>query len=125
MSHPKSTGRDVINRTPGESTGEPKYFQEIGAEMIGNQLIIRIEKDKNKSTKRHAEKWDPPCDCEIPEIRMASSTEGPRIVNAGDNNQIVFRIRSRTLVGKDETNYKPEAFAYQVITTKINNSTIV
>ena len=93
--------------------------------MIGNQLIIHIEKDKNKSTKRHAEKWDRPCDCEIPEIRMASSTEGPRIVNSDDYNQIVCRIRFRTLVGKDEPNYKPEAFAYQAITTKINNSTII
>ena len=93
--------------------------------MIGNQLIIHIEKDKNKSIKRHTEKWDPPCDCEIPEIRMASSTERSRIVNSDDSNQTVCRIRSRTLVGKDESNYKPEAFAYQLITTKINNSTII
>lgn len=97
-----------------ELVDSPKYYQEIGAEMIGNQLIIRVEKDKNKSSKRKAGAWDPPCDCAIPEIRRPSNSQGPKIVNAGDNNQILFRIRSRTLVGKDDPNYKPEAFAYQV-----------
>ncbi|XP_043267892.1 uncharacterized protein [Venturia canescens] len=97
-----------------ELADSPKYYQEIGAEMIGNQLIIRVEKDKNRLSKRKGGEWDPPCDCAIPEIRRPSNNQGPKIVNAGDNNQILFRIRSRTLVGKDDTNYKPEAFAYQV-----------
>ncbi|XP_015585578.1 uncharacterized protein LOC107263169 isoform X2 [Cephus cinctus] len=81
--------------------------------MVGNQLIIRMEKDKNKGKKKRNQ-WEPPCDCDMVEIRR-SSKEGPKIVNGGDNNQILFKIHSKNHMGsKDDSNYKPQAIAYKV-----------
>ena len=83
--------------------------------MLGNKLIIRVEKDKNKNKKKRGQ-WDPPCDCDMVEIRRPAGKEGPKIVNAGDNNQILFRIHSKNhLNSKDDQNYKPQAIAYKVL----------
>lgn len=93
---------------------ENKYFHEVGAEMIGNQLIIRMEKDKTKKNKKKGA-WEPPCDCDVIEIKRPTSTKPPRIVNGGDNNQILFRIHSKAhLNKKEDPNYKPQAIAYKV-----------
>lgn len=100
---------------PSESeTNKPKYFHEIGAEMFGNQLIIRVEKEKHKKEKKENE-WEPICDCDMVEIKRPTRKEGPKIVNAGDNNQILFRIHSKSHFNvKDDPNYKPQAIAYKV-----------
>lgn len=91
-----------------------KYFHEIGAEMLGNFLTIRVEKEKKKSKKKEST-WEPECDCDMVEIKRPTRKEGPKIVNAGDNNQILFRIHSKNHVNlKDESNYKPQAIAYKV-----------
>ncbi|XP_058802572.1 uncharacterized protein LOC131670724 [Phymastichus coffea] len=92
---------------------DSKYFHEVGAEMIGNQLIIRMEKDKSKRKRKST--WEPPCDCDVIEIKRPTSTKGPRIVNGGDNNQILFRVHSKThLNKKSDPNYKPQAIAYKI-----------
>lgn len=92
---------------------EDKYFNEVGAEMVGNQLIIRMEKDKSKRKRKSA--WEPPCDCDVIEIKRPTSTKGPRIVNGGDNNQILFRVHSKShLNKKDDPYYRPQAIAYKV-----------
>ena len=94
-----------------DCTKDKKYVHEVGADMIGNQLIIRMEKDKNKKRKG----WDPPCDCDVIEIKRPTRDKGPEIVNGGDNNQIVFRIHSKAnLQKKSDRNYKPQAIAYKV-----------
>ena len=108
QSQPANEKLDFPDKTP------KKYFQEIGAEMLGNQLIIRVEKNKDKDKKKRNQ-WDPPCDCDMVEIRRPSGKEGPKIVNAGDNNQILFRINSKAhLNSKDDSMYKPQAIAYKV-----------
>lgn len=90
-----------------------KYFRQIGANMVGNQLVVSMEKNKFKSVKKKRSQWDPPCDCI--EIRRPSGNEGPRIVNGGDNNQILFRINSKGHLNKKfDPNYKPQAIAYEV-----------
>ncbi|KAG7190775.1 hypothetical protein KM043_006846 [Ampulex compressa] len=111
-----------VPRTQTPSTSS-KYYQEIGAEMIGNRLIIRIEKDKNKARKKR-EQWDPPCDCDTVEIRRPTKSEGPRIINANNENAILFRIHSKSrLDAKDDPNYKPQAIAYNVGSCKGGQST--
>lgn len=88
-----------------------KYYQEIGAEMISNQLIIRLEKDKNKHKKKRTE-WDPPCDCV--EIQRPTSKSGPKIINADCDDRIVFRVHSTSRFYKKEESYKPQTIAYKV-----------
>ncbi|XP_029172346.1 uncharacterized protein LOC114941502 [Nylanderia fulva] len=84
-----------------------KYYQEIGAEMISNQLIIRLEKDKNKQ-KMKREEWDPPCDCV--EIQRPTSKRGPKIINANYDDRIVFRVHSAS----EESSYKSQTIAYKM-----------
>ncbi|XP_051158072.1 uncharacterized protein LOC127279636 isoform X2 [Leptopilina boulardi] len=82
--------------------------------MLGNYLTIRMEKDKHKRKKKDNQ-WEPICDCDIVEIKRPTRKEGPKIVNAGDNNQILFRIHSKNHLNlKDESNYKPQAIAYKI-----------
>ncbi|XP_050449660.1 uncharacterized protein LOC126850564 [Cataglyphis hispanica] len=91
---------------------DSKYYQEIGAEMISNQLIIRLEKDKNRQKKKRAE-WDPPCDCV--EIQRPTSTRGPKIINANCDDRIVFRVQSAfRLNEKKELPYKAQTIGYKV-----------
>ena len=108
---------DVCPPQPPSSPGsDKKYFHEVGAEMTGNQLIIRMEKDKNKRDKKK-NSWEPPCDCDVIEIKRPTSTKPPRIANGGDNNQILFRIHSKAHMNKKEDpNYRPQAIAYKVCT---------
>ncbi|XP_011300257.1 formin-I [Fopius arisanus] len=97
---------------PQSSSGRSKkHYHEIGAEVIGNQLLIRVEKDQKKLKRRQ---WEPPCDCEIPEIRIPSSNEEPKLINAGDNNQIIFRINSRSQVHSDDPKFRPEIISYNL-----------
>ncbi|KAK2583872.1 hypothetical protein KPH14_001146 [Odynerus spinipes] len=97
-----------------------KYFHQIGAEMIGNHLIIRMEKDKSKS-KRKFDQWDPPCDCDIAEIQRPTKKEGPKILKGGDD-RILFRIRSKSHISsKDDS--KPQAISYQIGSCKGGENT--
>ncbi|XP_076295107.1 uncharacterized protein LOC143216156 [Lasioglossum baleicum] len=92
---------------------ESKYFREIGTEMVGNQLIIRMEREKGKSKKLGD--WIPPCDCDMVEIQRPTSKEGPKILKGPTNNQILFRIQSKTQLGKKEDpNSKPQGIYYEV-----------
>ncbi|XP_063972293.1 uncharacterized protein LOC135160057 [Diachasmimorpha longicaudata] len=96
---------------PQPSTKLPKKnYHEIGAEVIGNQLLIRVEKDKKKVKSQ----WDPPCDCEIPEIRLSSDSEGPKIINAGSNNQIIFQINSKSHVESPDPTLISEIKPYEL-----------
>lgn len=88
-----------------------KYYQEIGAEMISNQLIIRLEKDKNKQRKKRAE-WDPPCDCV--EIQRPTSKTGPKIINANCDDRIVFRVHSASRFNEKKESYKSQTIGYKV-----------
>ncbi|XP_018316469.1 uncharacterized protein, partial [Mycetomoellerius zeteki] len=88
-----------------------KYYQEIGAEMISNQLIIRLEKDKNKS-KRKREEWEPPCDCV--EIQRPTSKTGPKIINADYDDRIIFRVHSAYRLYEKEDPYKSQTIAYKI-----------
>lgn len=90
-----------------------KQFHEIGAEMLGNSLLIRME---NKKRKKKHDQWNPPCDCEVIEIKRPCGNEGPKIVNAGDANQIVFQIQPKSNNAKDDPNQKAQAIRYEVIT---------
>lgn len=75
--------------------------------MISNQLIIRLEKDKNKSKKKRGE-WDPPCDCI--EIQRPTSKTGPKIINADYDDRILFRVHPP----RKEDPYKPQTLGYKV-----------
>ena len=88
-----------------------KYYQEIGAEMISNQLIIRLEKDKNKSKKKR-EEWEPPCDCV--EIQRPTSKTGPKIINADYDDRIIFRVHSAYRLHEKEDPYKSQTVVYKV-----------
>lgn len=77
--------------------------------MISNQLIIRLEKDKNKRKKKMKE-WDPPCECV--EIQRPTSKKGPKIINADYDDRIVFRVHSPPHLIKDEI--KTQTIAYKV-----------
>ncbi|XP_070155710.1 uncharacterized protein [Polyergus mexicanus] len=89
-----------------------KYYQEIGAEMISNQLIIRLEKDKNRQRKKRTE-WDPPCDCV--EIQRPTSKRGPKIINADCDDRIVFRVHSTSRFDeKKESPYKSQTIGYKI-----------
>ncbi|XP_072759933.1 uncharacterized protein [Anoplolepis gracilipes] len=88
-----------------------KYYQEIGAEMISNQLIIRLEKDKNKQRKKRAA-WEPPCDCV--EIQRPTSKRGPKIINADYDDRIVFRVHSTSPFEKEDSVYKGQTIAYKI-----------
>lgn len=79
--------------------------------MISNQLIIRLEKDKNKSRKKRGE-WDPPCDCV--EIQRPTSKTGPKIINADYDDRIVFRVHSAFRFHGKEDPYKSQTIAYKV-----------
>ncbi|XP_043265673.1 uncharacterized protein LOC122405193 [Colletes gigas] len=100
---PKKSTRDV----------KSKYYREIGTAMIGNQLIIRMERDKSKSKK--SRDWDPPCDCDVVEIQRPTSKEGPKILKGSDNNRILFRVESKSRIGKkDDSDSMPQAISYEV-----------
>ncbi|XP_011505040.1 PREDICTED: uncharacterized protein LOC105367892 [Ceratosolen solmsi marchali] len=91
-----------------------KYIYEVGTEMLDNQLVIRMEKDKSKRNKKKGA-WEPPCDCDVIKIKRPTDTKGPRIVNGGDNNQILFRIHSKAhLNKKQDPNYRPQTVAYKI-----------
>ncbi|TGZ57055.1 Uncharacterized protein DBV15_10877 [Temnothorax longispinosus] len=79
--------------------------------MISNQLIIRLEKDKNKSKKKR-EEWDPPCDCI--EIQRPTSKTGPKIINADYDDRIVFRVHSAFRLHGKEDPYKSQTIAYKI-----------
>lgn len=90
-----------------------KYYREIGTAMIGNQLIIRMERNKNKSKK--SRDWEPPCDCDVVEIQRPSSNQGPKILKGLDNNRILFRVESRSDLSKPEdTKTMSQGITYQV-----------
>jgi len=85
--------------------------------MINNQLIIRLEKDKNKKKKRG--EWDPPCDCV--EIQRPTSKSGPKIINADCDDRIVFRVQSTLeLYKKEDSAYKAQTIAYKVCSATLN-----
>lgn len=88
-----------------------KQFHEIGAEMLGNSLLIRME---NRKKRRRSDQWNPPCDCEVIEIKRPCGNEGPKIVNGGDANQIVFQIQPKSH-SRDDPNQKAQAIRYEVI----------
>ncbi|XP_043670257.1 uncharacterized protein LOC122630141 [Vespula pensylvanica] len=91
-----------------------KYYEQIGAEMIGNQLIIRMEKDKSKS-KRKLDQWDPPCDCDVIEIQRPTSKSGPKVLNASNNNRVLFRVQSKSHLGnKDDPVNRSQAISYEL-----------
>ncbi|KAL2712527.1 hypothetical protein V1478_018050 [Vespula squamosa] len=91
-----------------------KYYEQIGAEMIGNQLIIRMEKDKSKSKKK-SDQWDPPCDCDVVEIQRPTSKSGPKILNANNNNRVLFRVQSKNYLGsKDDPTTRSQAVSYEL-----------
>lgn len=79
--------------------------------MISNQLIIRLEKDKNKLRKRR-EEWVPPCDCI--EIQRPTSKTGPKIINADYDDRIVFRVHSAFRFHGKQEPYKSQTIAYKV-----------
>lgn len=82
--------------------------------MIGNQLIIRMEKDKSKS-KRKLDQWDPPCDCDVIEIQRPTSKSGPKVLNANNNNRVLFRVQSKSHLGnKDDPVNRSQAISYEV-----------
>ncbi|XP_076650279.1 uncharacterized protein LOC143357643 [Halictus rubicundus] len=90
-----------------------KYFREIGTAMVGNQLIIRMEREKGRS--RKLGDWIPPCDCDVVEIQRPTSKEGPKILKGPTNNQILFRINSKSQLGKKENaSCKPQGIYYEV-----------
>ncbi|XP_076166227.1 uncharacterized protein LOC143146102 [Ptiloglossa arizonensis] len=90
-----------------------KYYREIGTAMIGNQLIIRMERNKNKSKK--SRDWEPPCDCDVVEIQRPSSNQGPKILKGLDNNRILFRVESRSDLSKPEdTKTMSQGITYQI-----------
>lgn len=92
---------------------ESKYYREIGTAMGGNQLIIRMEREKGKSKK--SGEWSPPCDCDVVEIQRPTSKEGPKILRGPGNNRILFRVQSKTQVGKKEDlGHKPQGIYYEV-----------
>ncbi|KAL0129677.1 hypothetical protein PUN28_001740 [Cardiocondyla obscurior] len=88
-----------------------KYYQEIGAEILNNQLIIRLEKDKNKSKKKR-KIWEPPCDCI--EIQRPTSKTGPKIINADYDDRIIFRVHSANRLNEKEDPYKSQTVAYKI-----------
>ncbi|XP_026823588.1 uncharacterized protein LOC105278930 [Ooceraea biroi] len=90
----------------------PKYYQEIGAEMISNQLIIRLEKDRNRKRKKKLEEWDPPCDCV--EIQRPTSKTGPKIINADYDDRIVFRVHWASRFPKEDPAYRSQTIAYKI-----------
>lgn len=96
-----------------------KYCQEIGAEMIGNHLIIRLEKDKDKSKKKRDE-WDPPCDCI--EIQRPTSKTGARIINATQDDRVIFRVHTPSTSQTEESGYTSQTIGYKVSYARPNNS---
>lgn len=81
--------------------------------MIGNALVIRMEREKGKSKK--SSEWDPPCDCEVVEIQRPTSKEGPKILKGTNNNQILFRVQSGShLSSKDDGVDMAQAISYEV-----------
>lgn len=78
--------------------------------MISNQLIIRLEKDRN-GRKKKLKQWDPPCDCV--EIQRPTSKKGPKIINAEYDERIVFRAHSASRFGKENAQ-RPQTIAYKV-----------
>lgn len=80
--------------------------------MLGNQLIIRVEKDKNKSKRKQTE-WEPPCDCI--EIQRPTKNRGPKVINADYDDRVVFRVHSPPDAPKKEAPaYKSQTIAYKV-----------
>ncbi|XP_031842879.1 uncharacterized protein LOC116431497 [Nomia melanderi] len=100
---------------PAKKSNDPesKYYREIGTAMAGNQLIIRMEREKGKSKK--SGDWSPPCDCDVVEIQRPTSKEGPKILKGPGNNRILFRVQSKTQVGKKEDHgHNPQGIYYEV-----------
>lgn len=65
--------------------------------------------------KKGSSEWVPPCDCEsIPEIKRPTRTQGVRIVNIDKNNQIIFRINSKSQFKCENPDYQPEIMSYQL-----------
>ncbi|XP_017752775.1 PREDICTED: uncharacterized protein LOC108545588 [Eufriesea mexicana] len=89
-----------------------RYYREIGTTMIGNQLIIRMEREKGKLKK--SKEWDPPCDCDVVEIQRPTSKQGPKILSGADNNRILFRVESKSAIPKDDDDAMTQAIAYEV-----------
>ena len=85
-----------------------RYYREIGTAVIGNHLIIRMERKKGKSKK--LKDWDPPCDCDVVEIQRPTSTEGPKILKGPDNNRILFHVEPR----KEHEDSMPQGISYEV-----------
>lgn len=80
--------------------------------MIGNQLLIRLEKDKSRPKKKQHE-WDPPCDCV--EIQRPTRKRGPKIINADHDDRVIFRVQSSSrFVDEEESAYKSQTIAYKV-----------
>ncbi|XP_076759060.1 uncharacterized protein LOC143428222 [Xylocopa sonorina] len=100
---------------PSKPSYDPsaKYYREIGTSVIGNQLIIRMEREKGKSKK--SGDWDPPCDCDVVEIQRPTSKEGPKILKGPDNNRILFRVESKSTESRKNNNDPiPQAISYEV-----------
>lgn len=99
---------------PSKPSYDPcsRYYREIDTTMIGNQLIIRMEREKGKSKK--SKEWDPPCDCDVVEIQRPTSKEGPKILSGPDNNRIMFRVESKSAVQKDDDDAMTQAISYEV-----------
>ncbi|KZC05922.1 PREDICTED: uncharacterized protein LOC107194227 [Dufourea novaeangliae] len=89
-----------------------KYYREIGTAMVGNELIIRMEREKGKS--KRLRDWDPPCDCDVVEIQRPTSKEGPKILKGPENNRILFRVQSKTQENKEDGDGKAQGIYYEV-----------
>ncbi|KOC70983.1 hypothetical protein WH47_04969 [Habropoda laboriosa] len=87
-----------------------RYIREIGTAIIGNQLIIRMEREKGKSKK--SKEWDPPCDCDLV-VQRPTSKEGPKILKGPDNNRILFRVEEDA-AKKNNTDCIPQGISYEV-----------
>ncbi|XP_044594907.1 uncharacterized protein LOC123272275 [Cotesia glomerata] len=92
-----------------------QYYQEVGAELLGNKIRVRIERDKNKLSKlkklkEKSKEWDPPCVClEVnnPKPPKEPRIQGPKIINVGDS-EIIFRLNSRCRLSCEDQNYSSQ-----------------
>ncbi|CAK9808054.1 hypothetical protein ANTQUA_LOCUS5442 [Anthophora quadrimaculata] len=106
---PAPCAADPTPTKPSDETGS-KYIREIGTAMIGNQLIIRMEREKGKSKK--SKEWDPPCDCDLV-VQRPTSREGPKVLKGPDNNRILFRVEEDA-TKKGDTDCIPQGITYEV-----------
>lgn len=89
--------------------------------MVGNQLIIRVERQRGKAKK--LKDWDPPCDCDV-EIVRPTSKEGPKILRGADNNRILFRVE-RSETSKEEDQDSGQTISYEVRRENDNDNSLV